>query len=45
MIFYYKNKQSLSTIILQLIQNNGQMYCYEITKAVQEKRFGIGAKI
>lgn len=29
-------KGSLSTIILQLIQNNGRMYGYEITKAVKE---------
>jgi DNA-binding PadR family transcriptional regulator len=40
-----KYQGSLSTIILQLIQNNGKMYGYEITKAVQEKRFGIGARI
>jgi PadR family transcriptional regulator PadR len=29
-------KGSLSTIILQLLQNNGRMYGYEITKAVKE---------
>jgi DNA-binding PadR family transcriptional regulator len=33
-------KGSLSTIILQLIQNNGQMYGYEITKAVKEASKG-----
>lgn len=29
-------KGSLSTIIMQLLQNNGRMYGYEITKAVTE---------
>lgn len=33
-------KGSLSTIILQLIQNNNQMYGYEITKAVKEASKG-----
>jgi len=33
-------KGSLSTIILQLIQNNEQMYGYEITKAVKEASKG-----
>ena len=29
-------KGSLSTVILQLLQNNGKMYGYEITKAVRD---------
>lgn len=29
-------KGSLSVVILQLLQHNGRMYGYEITKAVQE---------
>ena len=29
-------KGSMSAIILQLLQNNGRMYGYEITKAVKE---------
>jgi PadR family transcriptional regulator PadR len=33
-------KGSLATIVLQLIQNNGRMYGYEITKAVQEASKG-----
>lgn len=33
-------KGSLSTIILQLIQNNEQMYGYEITKAVKDASKG-----
>lgn len=33
-------KGSLSTIILQLLQNNGHMYGYEITKAVSDSSKG-----
>lgn len=33
-------KGSLSTVILQLINNNGKMYGYEMTKAVKEASKG-----
>ncbi len=33
-------KGSLSTIVLQLIQNNTEMYGYEMTKAVRESTKG-----